>query len=207
MRQKSVLASLAFCIALIVIWSCGQSVPKDEDMAAVARHVAEEYMNELKGELMAALSDTVAGTAGAIYVCSERAPEISARYAALPGLTVRRTSKKVRNPNNAPDEYEMKTLDMLESRPAYGSQDHSEWVISGNQNTFRFVRAISTSSVCLRCHGDPDKMELEVKTAIAEKYPEDQATGFKLGDMRGLLTVSIKWPEFKPAYDSISAEL
>ena len=207
MRQKTVVAALAFGIVLIVIWGCGQSVPRDEEMTAVARHVAEGYMNELKGELMTALSDTAAGTAGAIFVCSEKAPEISARYAALPGLTVRRTAKKVRNPNNAPDEYELKTLNMLEERPAFGSQDHSEWEISGNQQTFRFVRAINTSSVCLRCHGDPEKMDPEVKAAIAEKYPEDQATGFKLDDMRGLLTVSIKWPEFKPAYDSISAEL
>jgi hypothetical protein len=129
---------------------------------------------------MTALEDTAAGPAGAIYVCSEKAPAISARYSLLPGLAIRRTSKKVRNPNNAPDEYEMKNLDMLESRPAFGSQDHFEWEITGDQRKFRFVRAIQTSSVCLKCHGDPDKMDANVKAAIAERYPDDQATGFKI---------------------------
>lgn len=207
MQHKTVLASLGILVILILLWGCGQSVPKGEEMAAVARHVSEAYMNELKGELLTALEDTAAGPAGAIIVCSEKAPAISARYSSMSGFSIHRTSKKVRNPNNAPDDYEIKTLDILEERPAFGSQDHYEWVTTGDQKEFRFVKAITTSSACLKCHGDPDKMDADVKAALAEKYPQDQATGFKLGDMRGILSVTIDWPEFKPAYDSISASL
>jgi hypothetical protein len=208
MKQKLfIIASFGFCAILISLWGCGESMPKDEELAAVTRHVAEDFMTELKGELLTALEDTVAGTAGAIYVCAERAPEISARYASLPGLTVRRTSKRVRNPNNAPDEYEMKTLDILEQRPAFGSQDHYEWETTGDQMKFRFVKAIKMTSACLKCHGDPEKMEDAVKTAIAERYENDQATGFKLDELRGILTVSLEWPEGKAVYDSISAGL
>lgn len=208
MKQKVfIIASLGFCIILISLWGCGESMPKDEELAAVTRHVAEDFMTELKGELLTALEDTVAGTVGAIHICAEKAPEISARYSSLPGLTIRRTSKRVRNPNNAPDEYEMKTLDILEQRPAFGSQDHYEWETVDDQMKFRFVRAIKMTSACLKCHGDPEKMEDDVKAAIAEKYENDQATGFKLDELRGILTVSLEWPEGKAVYDSISAGL
>jgi len=207
MKQKLfIITSLGLYIFLISLWGCGKSVPKDEELAAVTRHIAEDYMTDLKGELLEALKDS-AGTAGAIYVCAERAPEISAHYSSLPGLTVRRTSKRVRNPNNAPDEYELKMLDILEQRPAFGSQDHYEWETVGDAMKFRFVKAIKTSSACLKCHGDPDKMEDDVKAAIAARYPDDQATGFKLDELRGILTVSLDWPEGKAVYDSISAEL
>jgi hypothetical protein len=208
MRFKTAtIISIGICFSLIAFSGCGESVPKDEEIAAVTRHIAEDFMDELKTELMTALEDTAAGTAGAIYVCAEKAPEIAARYSGLPGLTIKRTSKRLRNPNNAADEYEMKTLEMLESRPAFGSQDHYEWEIMDGHKRFRFVRAIKTSSVCLKCHGNPEKMEKDVKAAIAERYENDQATGFKLEDLRGILTVSLEWPEGEAVYDSISAGL
>ncbi|UCE67714.1 MAG: DUF3365 domain-containing protein [Candidatus Zixiibacteriota bacterium] len=208
MRSKTVVTvSIGISLILLAFSGCGESVPKDEEVAAVTRHIAGDFMDELKTELLTALEDTVAGTVGAIYVCAEKAPEISARYSSLPGITVKRTSKRLRNPNNAPDEYEMKTLEILESRPAFGSQDHYEWEITDGQKKFRFVRAINTSSVCLKCHGNPEKMEDEVKATIAEKYENDQATGFMLEDLRGILTVSLEWPEGKAVFDSISAGL
>ena len=96
---------------------------------------------------------------------------------------------------------------MLESRPAFGSQDHYEWETKGDQKSFRYVSAIKVGSPCLKCHGNPEKMEKEVKEAIAAKYENDQATGFRLDEFRGILSVTLEWPEGKAVYDSISAGL
>lgn len=205
-RVSSVFLFITFCFLIFSTFVCGDSTPKDSELAAVTRNIADKFANELKSELLAALEDS-AGTIGAIRICAERAPEISAQYSSIPGLTVKRTSKRYRNPDNAPDEYEMKTLEMFESRPAFGSKDHFEWKIKDGAKTFRYVRAIKTSSTCLKCHGDPQKIDPEVLAAINEKYENDQATGFGLGDLRGILTVSLKWPEGRAVYDSISAEL
>ncbi len=206
MNFKTVIAfSTGIAILLISFSGCGESVPKDEEIAAVTRQIADDFMEELKTELMTALNDTVAGTVGAINVCSEKAPEISARYSSLPGVTVKRTSKRLRNPNNAPDEYEARILDTLESRPAFASQDHYEWETTGDQKVFRYVTGIKVGSLCLKCHGNPEKMEEEVKEAIAAKYENDQATGFRLDEFRGILSVTLEWPEGKAVYDSIKA--
>ena len=44
--------------------------------------------------------------------------------------------------------------------------------------------------VCLKCHGDITNEKL--KNTIAKKYPEDKATGYKMGDIRGAVVVTIK---------------
>ena len=39
--------------------------------------------------------------------------------------------------------------------------------------------------VCLTCHGK--RLAGDVRTAIAEHYPDDRATGYALGDVRGAI--------------------
>jgi hypothetical protein len=57
---------------------------------------------------------------------------------------------------------------------------------------FRFMKAIGVQAQCLACHGDPAGMKEEVKALLQERYPHDQAKGYKAGDLRG--AVSIKRP-------------
>ena len=52
---------------------------------------------------------------------------------------------------------------------------------------FRYMKATSTQPVCLACHGE--KIPPEVKAELDIQYPENQARGFKLGDIRGAFTV------------------
>jgi hypothetical protein len=208
MKLKITIAFSSIIFLVLIIYSgCGQSTPKNEELAAVTKHIADEYQNNLRGKLMAALDDTTISTAGAIFVCSEIAPDISARYTSLPGVTVKRTSAKLRNPDNAPDEYEARILDTLAARPAFASQDHYGWQDDGDKKSFRYVTGIKISSMCLKCHGNPEKMEEDVKEAIAERYAVDQATGYHLGDLRGILSVTLEWPEASAVYDSIKGAL
>jgi hypothetical protein len=40
--------------------------------------------------------------------------------------------------------------------------------------------------MCLNCHGEPDKdIKPENLALIRRLYPQDQATGFQLGELRG----------------------
>jgi hypothetical protein len=54
----------------------------------------------------------------------------------------------------------------------------------------RYLRAIVMQSVCLACHGTT--LAPEIATAIAREYPQDAATGFETGELRGAVTV--RWP-------------
>ena len=46
--------------------------------------------------------------------------------------------------------------------------------------------------LCLKCHGEPGSDIDEATTAtLAELYPEDEATGFALGDLRGMWAIRV----------------
>ncbi len=53
---------------------------------------------------------------------------------------------------------------------------------------FRFAKAIKVAPVCLNCHGQT--IAPEVKQALNEHYPNDLATGYRLGDLRGIFSIT-----------------
>jgi hypothetical protein len=83
-------------------------------------------------------------------------------------------------------------LNDFEARKAKGEDvmpmAHYEVVESNGEKTFRFMKAIPTGEVCLKCHGSD--IDPKVKAKLQEAYPEDKATGYKLGDIRGAFTIS-----------------
>jgi hypothetical protein len=56
-----------------------------------------------------------------------------------------------------------------------------------------YVEPIRTKGICLQCHGD--QIEPGVKARLQELYPEDQATGFEKGELRGLFWVKLSADE------------
>ena len=52
-----------------------------------------------------------------------------------------------------------------------------------------YAEPIFMKPLCVTCHGEA--LAAPVRERIAELYPEDRATGFRVGDFRGLF-----WAEF-----------
>ena len=147
----------------------------------------------LGGELKATLQTSIKanGPVESIAVCNSDAPMISSKVSKEKGLTVERTSLKYRNPDNKPDAWETSVLEQFEQRKQKGesvkTMEFSELTEHDGQKVFRYMKAIPTGEVCLKCHGS------NVQQAIANKlkslYPDDMATGFKKGDIRGAFSV------------------
>jgi len=53
------------------------------------------------------------------------------------------------------------------------------------------MKAIPTGEGCLKCHGQNIAPEITAK--LKENYPDDKATGFKLGDVRGAFSIIQPW--------------
>jgi len=49
------------------------------------------------------------------------------------------------------------------------------------------MKAVPTEGVCLACHGQ--NISPEVQTKLNELYPDDKATGYSLGQVRGAIVV------------------
>ncbi len=52
------------------------------------------------------------------------------------------------------------------------------------------MKEIITQPLCLVCHGET--IAPAVREALVEHYPQDQAMGFKAGDLRDAF--SVEWP-------------
>lgn len=161
----------------------GDSSPADPRLEQ-SRDIVREFQEQLKGELMAAVEE--GGMAGAISVCSDVAPAIASRLSREHGARVRRTSLKVRNALNLPDDYERSVLERFEEkRDAAGEKFDVQ-----ADGRARYLRAIPAQGLCLGCHGT------EIPPAVIEKldqkYPHDRARGYVQGDIRGAF--SILWP-------------
>ncbi len=79
----------------------------------------------------------------------------------------------------------------FEERKAAGeSPDQLTWhdtVDTPSGPEFRFMQAIPTGALCLNCHGQA--LAPAVQDKIDALYPDDTATGYSEGDLRGAFVV------------------
>jgi hypothetical protein len=152
---------------------------------ARARAALEPFKRDLKQALLGALEK--GGPIEAISACRDEAPRLAAA-AAAEGVTVGRTSHRLRNPANAPADWMEPGLaryaDRFETAPMI--------TVELPGGSLGYLEPIGTQPLCLACHGQTLAPELEVK--LAELYPEDEARGFAEGDFRGLF-----WAVVPPA--------
>ena len=165
----------------------------DEDLAArigASREAIKSFAGALQKQLKSAMAD--GGPTAAIEVCNVAAPEIAQSASAARGWSVGRTSLKLRNPDNAPDAWELAVLHDFEARKAAGEDpgtlDHAEIVAGDGQRTFRYMKAIGTQPVCIVCHGT--SIAPEVTARLDALYPDDRARGFEVGDIRGAFSIT-----------------
>ncbi len=151
-----------------------------------SRALVKRFGGALKKALMAGLS--AGGPAKAIGVCNLKAPQIAQELKTDPGWSIRRTSLKLRNKANAPDNWEQATLEQFERLKEGGlpiEQMEASAMIDGR---FRYMKAIGTAPVCLNCHGKG--LPAELIGTIKKAYPDDVARGYQVGDVRGAFSVT-----------------
>jgi hypothetical protein len=156
---------------------------------AEGKGVIKAFFGDLKGELVKGMKGH--GPVKTISTCQTVAPQLSEAHSQMSGWEVGRTSLKVRNPDNAPDAWETAVLNEFETRKAAGEDpkkiSKAEFVEEGGRKYFRMMKAIPTAEVCTKCHGS--ELAEPVTAKLNELYPEDKATGFKVGDLRGAFTL------------------
>jgi hypothetical protein len=186
---------LALAVALTGLVSNGAGVQNDgaaADEAALQR--ARQAADALAGELMKTLLQELqaGGPPGAVRVCSEHAQKIAAAHSG-DGLTIRRVSLKARNRADEPDDYEREKLTELEALQAGGElpKEIVETVAEGDARKLRYLRILKVGKPCLKCHGSKEEIDPEVRRLLEEHYPDDRATGYREGDLRGAVSVIV----------------
>ena len=171
------------------------TLPEATAEVKASRAVAQQFGATLKDALQQAINSS--GPVNGIAVCHDQAGPMAEKLSQEQGMLVGRTSLKVRNPQNAPDNWELAVLKQFEARKAQGEAvEKLEFfaVIPDDQgqNTFRYMKAIPTTALCLTCHGE--NLPSEVDARLKELYPDDKARGFKEGELRGAFTMAKPLP-------------
>jgi hypothetical protein len=166
---------------LSLLWGIASS--QEDPLLARSREVTSEFAARMQSALQQGMASS--GPVGAIGVCKDIAPDIAARLSAESGAAVGRTSLKVRNPVNAPEAWQEDVLRDFESG------NSQEFFARTGQSGARYMKAIPTGGLCLNCHGTV--LPPEVAARLQEAYPDDEATGYYLGDIRGAF--SVVWPD------------
>lgn len=111
---------------------------------------------------------------------------------------VKRTSLRLRNPANAPDEADLLALKLIDARMSNGETPPDQLVQrieqTGRATEWRVYRPIGVSSRCLVCHGDREQIPLEVQAVLELRYPQDRATGYTSNQWRGVIRISLEKP-------------
>jgi hypothetical protein len=130
----------------------------------------------------------------AMGFCAAKAEEITNKVnAKLPkGVHVRRTALKRRSEKNTPDSTDIKVMEAYAKKALEKSLNPKDIQLVEVDGVTRVYKPLLIKPVCMKCHGDVDKMSDGIKGVIQKVYPKDMATGFKEGDFRGVMVSEIK---------------
>jgi hypothetical protein len=159
--------------------------PAERERFEAARAAAQRLFERLGGRLLQAVSE--GGPAAAIDVCRSAAPAIADEVSAERGLRIGRTSHRLRSPANAPPDWAAELVRSLPEDP----EAAGPWAFRLGDGRLGVTLPIRAKKMCLTCHGDREAMPGEVRAAIASAYPDDRATGFREGDLRGIFWVVV----------------
>jgi hypothetical protein len=106
-------------------------------------------------------------------------------------LALGRVSLRWRNPANQPDELDRATWRVFEENPQPEPEQPEDLLVPDpdRDNRVVYYRALRMAPLCLTCHGPAGSIPAEVTSLLAERYPDDRATGFAEGELRGLIRI------------------
>ena len=172
-----------FFVVLLVCMLSSCSGP-EYDPVPKGAELLVPFKTDLKTALVSGMES---GPANAIAVCKTEAPHIAGELS-VDGVVMGRSSHKLRNPENVAPAWVtpmIETFASNEGAPAPTGVD-----LGGGR--YGYVEPILTQPLCLSCHGS--SLHPDIAATIGELYPDDEATGFSEGDVRGVFWVEFPGP-------------
>lgn len=147
--------------------------PSDEQQQAMLA-AKDALFTTLSGRLMEAMQQQ--GPVGAIVVCQKEAPRMAADVGDSHALKIGRTGVRLRNPNNQPPTW---------AKSLTESQIDTPQFVKLSSGAAAALLPIKLQGQCLMCHGPQEQIAPAVQDQLAKLYPDDRATGFREGELRG----------------------
>ncbi|GAB3103316.1 DUF3365 domain-containing protein [Aestuariicella hydrocarbonica] len=178
MTPKTVMA-LSLIALSIPLFTVMSAYAEDSGKGLDGAEIISRFKVELQTALRSGLKE---GPLHAMSVCKMTAPGIAQKLS-VNGIRVGRTSDRLRNPNNvAPDWVQPILNDFLENKTDRWAKE-----VLLPDARIGYVEPITVQPLCTTCHGDV--LADEVSEQLQLLYPQDRATGYRIGEFRGLFWV------------------
>jgi hypothetical protein len=185
--------SLIWLILIVSSCQSGLSKKEIERYRQEGNDIVKSTGEKLSSTLMSKIEE--GGISEAVDFCSQSALSITQKMSTHHGVEIKRTSLQTRNPENRPGEYEISVLNDFEDKLLQG-ESLVPVVTLGNDGKPHYYAPILAQKKCLMCHGQLNKdLSSAVDSIIKSRYPEDLATGYSEGDLRGMWSVTFDLPK------------
>lgn len=184
----------ALSILLILVFtSCNPKQQKTSDAGKVVDTVnilkqGDSITNRVQKLLLSNVMQAmkVGGPVNAVAYCNIHATSLTDSLESVYNCTIQRVSDKYRNPANKLTGTDAEILAEM------SVTNSMEPVLVSENGRMVYYKPIKIAMpACLVCHGTSGQ-EMDTKTLkiIKQKYPDDLATGYKEGDLRGLWKIT-----------------
>lgn len=172
--------------------SRSQKALTQDDISTYEKKGAElvgTAQKELASNLVGAIQEK--GTEGALAFCNIQAIPLTDSMSVALKAHIKRVTDQPRNPANLANKSELEyirtaKLALSEGKEVSPSVQYIDEKVIG-------YYPIITNQLCMQCHG---KESSEIDDATLEKiktlYPDDQATGYDVGELRGIWVVEME---------------
>lgn len=129
------------------------------------------------------------GPQGAVEFCNVRAISLTDSMSVMQNAIIKRVSDKPRNPQNEANTKELEHINFFKEQIASGNS--VEPIVELHNNEVNFYYPITTNTMCLQCHGNPnEQIEPETMTVLKNLYPKDKAIGYGTNEVRGIWSIN-----------------
>lgn len=187
---------LTVTIALLLLTVSPALALADTNPVELSKAVEEiEYLDQMRSGLAATLDKEITPDQGTFKKVCQPVGMQAKKLSQDNGWQVQQIARKYRNPDHAPKDLQaLMALAKFEQNPQLTGFWNRE--NRNGQTGTRYYRRIDVQASCLACHGGKNNRPEFVK----DKYPQDLAYDFKVGDLRGMYAVFI--PDLQRALEA-----
>jgi len=186
-KKRLLVATLA-----TVMFSLSLQASSNNEIKMEAKAAIMKLGKTLKSEVVKNMKAN--GPVSTAYFCYKNANKLTKKVNATykKGISVKRISLKNRDKNNYPSSKdEIAMLKKLSAQAKAGKKLPKLIVEKISDNHYKVYKPIFVGKKCIVCHGDAKHRSEEAYKIIKEKYPNDKAIGYKVGDFRGAFVANI----------------
>ena len=118
---------------------------------------------------------------------------------------MKQTSLRYRNELNKPDDYETNILKQYEEKKIKG--EHTQIAQFEDEEYLRYTYPLYIQKACLNCHGVPYKDVKKETYDLLVKHYGNRSFNYKLGDLRGMISIAIKVDSIEKVTNNITNSL